>query len=397
MSIRQLNHLDVLRRVERSEITQVDAAELLHVTDRTVRRQVVELTKLGPSSLQHGLKGRPSNNSIPATEVKKIERILRVSYPDFGPTFANEKLVELHGIDRDTKTIRRLQILFGLFTPRKNSRPVVHRFFRVRRSIIGELIQFDGSYHDWFEGRGGTIEACLLLAVDDATSAIMDAQFALHEGVSPVMNFWLEYAGIHGIPKSVYLDRFSTYSMNMKLAAENPDTLTQFERSAKDVGMAVIHAHSPQAKGRVENKFGTLQDRLVKEMRLQGIETVAEANAYLRKVFIPAYNRKFAKVPAKAGNMHRMPSKSEHTEILPYIFCRRETRVIQNDFTIPYKTVRFQLLPTPRLAMRPKERVHVHELPSGSIHLFVRGKRANFHPLEQILAKSTVCQETLVA
>lgn len=387
MSLKQLDKLDVLRRVERGEITQVHAAALLRCTDRTIRRKLGLLERIGPASLTHGLKGKRSNNRISEREEKRIGRHLLARYPDFGPTFAAEKLEELHGISRDPRTVRRVQVLLGLWQPRSLVTPVVHRFFRVRRRSGGELVQFDGSYHDWFEGRGGLIESCLLLAVDDATGAIMHAAFALHEGVLPVMDFWLEYAGIHGVPKAVYLDRFSTYSMNMKVAAENPDTLTQFERAAKDVGMQVIHARSPQAKGRVENKFGTLQDRLVKEMRLRGIQSAQEANTFLLKTFIPSYNRKFAKRPADPGDLHRKPSTRELTEILPLIFCRKESRVIQHDFTLPYKKVRLQLLPTPRLAIRPKERVDVHEKPDGGLHLFLRARQVNYHVIEGIAAR----------
>lgn len=404
MSIRKLSHLDILRRTERSEITQRKAAMMLRVTDRTVRRQLVRLATEGPGFLQHGLKGQPSHNRIPDGETQKIERLLRERYPDFGPTFAAEKLSELHGIDRDPKTIRRIQVRLFLFTPRKASKKIEHRFWRVRRSTFGEMAQFDGSYHPWLEDRlldamGKPAELCLLLAVDDATGDILDAQFAEHEGVLPVMGFWLAYASIHGIPKGVYLDRFSTYSMNVKLAAENPDTLTQFERAAKEVGIEVIHAYSPQAKGRVENVFGTLQDRLVKEMRLRNICTVQEANVFLRKTFIPSYNRKFGRAPAAPGDLHRKPTGRELQDILPYIFCRRENRVIQNDFTLPYKTSWFQLLPTPRLAMRPKETVEVHELPNGSVNLFVRGKRANFHslPERQSNKKRTTTPQTLAS
>lgn len=385
MSLRQLNHLDILRRVERAEITQCAAAALLGVTDRTVRRQDARLAAVGPESLVHGLKGQRSNNRMPEKEEQKIVLLLGKQYPDFGPTFAAEKLLELHKVVRDPRTVRRIQVGLGLFSPRRLRVPVEHRTARVPRPSIGDLIQFDGSYHDWFEGRGGIVEACLLLAVDDATGGITSASFAAHEGVSPVMAFWLNYAGEHGIPRAVYLDRFSTYSMNMKVAAENPDTLTQFERAAKEVGMEVIHAQSPQAKGRVERKFRDLQDRLVKEMRLRGIASIAEANAFLAKRFIPSFNRKFARPPAKKGDQHRKPSEAELTDVLPFVFCRRESRVITNDFTFPYGKTRLQLLKTPRLTMRPKERVDVHELPSGDIHLFVRGRPANFRPAAERL------------
>lgn len=386
MSLKQLNHLDVLRRAERSEITQCQAAAMLAITDRTIRRQLVRLKTEGPAFLQHGLKGYLSHNKMPETERQKIEKLLRTRYADFGPTFAAEKLREEHAINRDPKTIGLIQARLGLFTPCKRLKKAEHRLWRTRRSIFGEMVQFDGSYHPWLEGRlldtnGHPAKLCLLLAVDDATGNILDAQFADHEGVLPVMGFWLSYAHIHGIPKAVYLDRFSTYSMNMKLAAENPDTLTQFERAAKEAGLEVIHAYSPQAKGRVENAFGTLQDRLVKEMRLKNICDAKEANLFLRQTFIPSYNQKFGKAAAKPGNLHRQPGEQELIDILPFIFCRREKRTIQNDFTFPYKKTRLQLLPTPRLAMRPKEQVEVHELPNGSLKVLVRGRQANFHPI----------------
>lgn len=380
MSLQQLSHLDVLRQAERQDVTHIQAAKLLGVNEKTIRRQLIRLEEEGPGFLQHGLKGRVSNNHIPLKEEKEIEKRLFEKFQDFGSTFAAEKLDELYGIDRDPKTVKRIQVRLGLFVQNRRSRKVVHLQKRKPRSVFGELAQFDGSYHNWFEDRGGIHEVCLLLAVDDATSSILHGEFAQHEGVLPIMNFWLRYAGILGIPKAVYLDRFSTYSMNHKLAKENPDTLTQFERASKEVGMEVIHAQSPQAKGRVENKFGTLQDRLVKELRLRNISTVKNANEYLLKTFIPKYNKKFAKQAQKKGNLHRKPSKTELTDILPYIFCRKELRVIRNDFTISYKNEWLQILPTTRLAMRPKENVFIHELPDQTLRIFVRGKQANFRP-----------------
>lgn len=386
MTLKQLSRLDVISRAERREMTQETAARMLGVTDRTVREYLRRLKLEGPSFLQHGLKGRPSNNRIPDRERKRMESLLQDRYPDFGPTFAAEKLRELHGITRDRKTVLSVQVSLGLRKPKHAKRKAAHRAYRTPRPTFGEMVQFDGSYYVWLETRlldsdGSPVELCLLLAIDDATGNIMDAQFAPHEGVLPVMGFWLDYAGMHGLPKSVYLDRFSTYSMNHGLAKENSDTLTQFGRAAGEAGVEIIHAHCPQGKGRVERVFGTLQDRLVKEMRLAGIGTVESANVFLRGTFIPDFNRRFGREAAKRGDLHRRVSRRELTEILPYVFCRREQRVIRNDFTIPFKKDRFQLLPTPRLHMRPKERVDVHQLPDGDVRLLVRGKQANYHLL----------------
>jgi transposase len=383
MSLQQLNKLDILRRVERQELSQTKAAQMLGIVDRTVRRQLARLEQEGPGFLIHGLKGQVSNNRIPLKVEERIGALLKQKYPDFGSTFASEKLREIHHLDYDPKTIARIQKSLGLYTATRKATKVVYHSYRVRRALYGDLIQFDGSYHDWLEGRGSIDELCLLLAVDDATGKIVYAWFAPHEGVLPVMGFWLEYASLHGLPKQIYLDRFSTYSMNVKLAAQNPDTLTQFERAARDTGVEVVHAYSSQAKGRVENKFGTLQDRLVKELRLAGICTVEDANRFLQDVFIPDFNQRFGVEARHKGDLHRTPSKTELEDVLPYIFCRKDTRVIQNDFTISYDAAWYQLLPTPRLAMRPKDVVDVHKHPDESLSLLVRGKPASFLPLPE--------------
>lgn len=383
MSLKQLSKLDIIRRVEHRELSQVDAAKMLRVTDRTVYNYLQRLDEEGPGFLNHGLKGQISNNRIPLKVEERIGALLKSKYPDFGPTFAAEKLRELHGLDYDPKTVARIQKSLGISVVSRKTKQVTYRSYRVRRAMFGDLIQFDGSYHNWLEGRGGINELCLLLAVDDATGKIVHAWFAQHEGVLPVMGFWLQYAGIVGLPKQIYLDRFSTYSMNVKLAKENPDTLTQFERAARDTGVEVVHAYSSQAKGRVENKFGTLQDRLVKELRLAGISTVEDANQFLQDFFIDDFNKRFAVAARAKGNLHRVPSKTELEDVLPYIFCRHNTRVIQSDFTISYGALWYQLLPTPSLAMRPKDTVDVHEHPDESISLLVRGKQAHFLPLPE--------------
>lgn len=374
MSKQQLKVHDVLQRVERKEVSQVKAAQLLGVTDRTIRNRLDRLEQEGPASLIHGLKGEPSNNHLSESEERRISNILRGKYPDFGPTLAAEKLSELHGIDRDPKTIRRIQIAEGLWDTKSRKAAEVHRVWRLRRESLGELIQFDGSYEWWLEDRY-PVKLCLLAAIDDATGKILQASFVPHEGVLPVMGFWTEYAGISGLPKAIYLDRFSTYSMNVKDARENQDTATQFERAAKELGIDVIHAHSPQAKGRVERLFRTLQDRLVKDLRLAGVRMPEEANRFLSDVFIRRFNERFGRSPAKSENLHRKLSEREKAG-LPLILCRREVRTLRNDFTIPFRHMWYQLLPTPRLARRPKDEVQVHELPCGKLRLLVRGKDA---------------------
>jgi transposase len=376
MSHRQLKMLDILERVRRRELSQVKAATLLEVTDRTIRNRIDRLEREGSASLIHGMTGQTSNNRLSETEEQRIADLLKRHYPDFGPTFAAEKLRDLHGIDHDPKTIRRIQIAEGLWDPKTRSAIEAHRSWRLRRATLGELIQFDGSYEWWLEDRYPT-KLCLLAAIDDATGNILSASFGPHEGVLPVMGFWSDYARIHGLPKAIYLDRFSTYSMNLKDAKENQDTATQFERACNELGIDVIHAHSPQAKGRVERLFRTLQDRLVKELRLAGIRTLEEANRFLKEAFIPRFNERFGRSPVDPSDLHRKLSDPELTT-LPRMLCRRETRTLRNDFTIPFRHTWYQLLPTPRLALRPKDKVTIHELPDESIRLAVRGKDVLF-------------------
>jgi len=372
MSKKHLNIHDILGRVMRKEVTRVKAANLLGVTDRTIRRKLDRLEREGPASLVHGLVGKTGNRHLPKPEEKRIADLLKERYPDFGPEFATEKLREIHGIDRDPKTIRRIQIAEGLWDPKSRKALEVHRSWRLRRENLGELLQFDGSYEWWLEDRYPT-KLCLLAAIDDAAGTILHASFAPHEGVLPVMGFWREYANIHGLPKAVYLDRFSTYSMNVKDAKENQDTATQFERACNELGVEVIHAHSPQAKGRVERLFRTLQDRLVKELRLAGVSTPEEADRFLQKVFIPRFNERFGRSPAKPADLHRKLSERELSGLLR-ILCRREVRTLRNDFTIPFRYTWYQILPTPRLALRPKDMVIIHELPDESLRFTIRGK-----------------------
>jgi hypothetical protein len=270
----------------------------------------------------------------------------------------------------------------GLWKPRKVKRRE-HREWRQRRSNYGEMQQFDGSYHNWFEGRNEVViglEQCLLLSVDDATSGITYAKFDEHEGVFPVFDFWLKYLRIHGKPMSIYMDRFSTYSMNQKLAKENPDTLTQFQRAMRELRIEPILAHSAEAKGRVETMFGTLQNRLVKEMRLKKINTIEQANEYLLNEFIPWYNTKYAIKPRAKVNLHNKLTTQEKNK-LDSIFTKQKTRTIQNDFTINYDTKWYQLTKQQPVTIQKRDKVTIEEKRDSSIKIRLRGKHLNYRPI----------------
>lgn len=389
MSKQDIDRHDVLKRLVRKEIKRSHAAKLLSLTVRHVTRLKQAVITFGASALIHKQRGKPSHNRLPEKERTKIVMLLKERYADFGPTFAAEKLCEIHKIHRDPKTIRAIQIQAGLWKPHRSKTKEEHRSWRQRRAAYGEMEQFDGSYHDWFEGRGGITEACLLAAIDDATGKIVEAEFAPHEGVFPVFTFWKRYLEIHGKPRQIYMDKFSTYKMNSVAAKDNPDLKTQFQRAMIALHIEPIFAQSPQAKGRVERLFDTLQDRLVKEMRLANITTVPEANRFLKEKFIPWFNQKFSVEPASSSNMHQMLTEKEK-KILPSVFSRQETRTVQNDFTFSFQNRWHQLTAQQPATVCKKDEVVVEEHLDHTIHVRLRGKELNYVLLSERPKKTPV-------
>jgi len=379
MSKKELFCYEIIQQLVQRKINGTEAANILGVTVRHVRRLKQRVKEGGASALAHALRGKHGNRRLPTAERERIEKLVSKRYADFSPTFAAEKLLEQHRIDHDPKTIQTIMVEAGLWKAKKKKREI-HRSWRERRARYGELVQFDGSYHHWFEDRADMGEICLLAAIDDATSAVTDAQFADHEGVFPVFGFWKRYVATIGKPLAIYLDKFSTYHMNHPLAKENPDTLTQFQRAMREMRVEVISANSPQAKGRVERLFGTLQDRLVKELRLQNISTKDRANEFLRKVFIPKFNAQFA-VPANApGNVHR-PLSALETRHLPSIFSKQTERTVQNDFTISFNSQWFQLTANQPATVRKQDVVTIEEYLDGTTKIQLRGKYLNYKPI----------------
>lgn len=377
MSKRDIDRHDVLMRLIRKEISRSHAGELLHLTVRQVVRLKQGIIKHGAPALIHGQRGKPSHNRLQEEERMKIVLLLKEKYSDFGSTLVCEKLRELHNINHDPKTIRAIQVTEGLLKPRRLKRTEAeHRSWRQRRCAFGEMEQFDGSYHNWFEGRGGIDEACLLASIDDATGRLTQAEFAPHEGVFPVFAFWKEYLETHGKPRQIYLDKFSTYKMNSIEAKNNPDLKTQFQRAMTELHIEPLFANSPQAKGRVERLFDTLQDRLVKEMRLQDISTVEEANTFLKETFIPWFNERFSVLPVSQSNLHQTLSEKEQNN-LSSIFSRQETRVVQNDFTFSFKNQWYQLTKTQPVTICKKDEIIVEEHLNHTIHIKLRGKELN--------------------
>ncbi len=377
MSSKELKKAEIIARVMAKELSSVGAASLLGVTDRTVRR-LKNIVRLGGSdALAHRTRGRVGNHRIPLKERKRIEELLVSRYHDFTQTFAAEKLAEIHGFDRDPKTIGRIMVELGLKEPKRTAQAVTHRHWREPRASFGELVQFDGSYHHWFEDRGGTGELCLLAAIDDASGRVLSLSFREHEGVLPVLGFWKEYALQYGLPQGIYVDKFSTYKMNQETILENPDVKTQFARVMENLRVSVVFANSSQAKGRVERLFKTLQDRLVKELRLQGISTVEKANRFLTDVFVSDFNRRFARLPRETGDLHR-PLTVQERHRIDNLFCREDERVVQHDFTISHEAIWYQMLATPGIAIRPRDSAIVRTHVDHQVSIAIRGRTTSF-------------------
>lgn len=386
MSQKELNRYEVIKRLMRKEINGTEASRILRLSLRQTKRLKVKTLKHGLQGLIHGNRGKPGNRRLPDKERKQIIKLLRRYYDDFKPTHASEKLEEGHGIKHDPKTIRAIMVSEGLWKPRRGKKKATHREWRQRKSFFGEMEQFDGSYHNWFEERLPG-KQCLLLAVDDATSALTHARFGQHEDILSVFTFWQEYVKKHGKPVSIYLDQFSTYKMIQPVARENEDSKTQFERAMQELGIETITAYSAEAKGRVETTFGTLQDRLVKEMRLKEISTIKEANTYLIKEFIPWYNAKYALKARGEADLHKQLTRKEKKQL--HITLSKQTpRTIQNDFTISLEKQWYQILPTKGVAIHPRDKMIVEERIDHSINMRLRGKYLNYKLIAKTLNRA---------
>lgn len=377
MSQKEVDRHGIIKRVIDHELNGTEAARLLNLSVRQIRRLKSVVRNKGARGLVHGNRGKPGNRRLSDEERERISFLLHKHYPDFKPTFACEKLSKCHNIIHDPKTIRAIQIREGLWKPRKKKVGSKHRSWRQRRSCYGEMEQFDGSYEYWFENRGP--KCCLLASIDDAMGTVTKAVFGKHEGVAPVFTFWKEYLEEYGKPRSIYMDKFSTYKMNCKEAKDNPDLRTQFERALNELQIEPIFANSPQAKGRIERLFQTFQDRLIKEMRLAHVSTPEEGNIFL-ETYLPIFNKQFGVEATNPSNLHTKLNKKEF-EKLPSVFSRQETRIVQNDFTVAHNTHWYQLTEKQPVIVCRRDKVVVEEHLDESIHIRLRGKYLTYKVL----------------
>jgi transposase len=376
MTQKELSRYEVIKKLIRKEINGTQAAKQVGLSIRQVKRIKARVIKEGAEGLIHKQRGKSSNRKIPKEKIQRIEKLIKEKYYDFGPTLAKEKLEENHHLKVGKETLRLLMINWGLWKPRPRKKNKEYRSWRQRKEYYGEMEQFDGSYHSWFEDRAES--CCLLASIDDATGIPTKLKFVHWEGVREAFDFWKGYLLKHGKPLSIYLDRHSTYKQNQKSVFDDPKALTQFQRAMeRDLEIKIIHAHSPQAKGRIEIRFNNFQDRLVKELRLAGISTIPEANRFVEEVFIPKFSEKFGVLPQKKGDLHR-PLTDYEKENLDRIFSIQESRFVNNDFTVRYKGKWFQLLENQPVLVRKKERVQIEERISGQIFISLRGKYLNY-------------------
>ena len=356
-----------MQQLRYKEIRQKQAAEMMGISIRQVQRLVEQFEIKGEKGLVHGLRGRPSNRRLPECWKEWILREYRQGYLGFGPTLASEKLKEGHDMPVHRETLRRWLLEKGLWQRQRKSRNH-HRRWRHRRACYGEMVQVDGSHHDWFEGRGP--KAVLMAYVDDATGEVF-ARFYDHEGTRPALDGLRSYIRKHGIPATLYMDRHRAYGHGVKSA---------FGEVLNRLGIRLITAHSPQAKGRVERLFKTLQDRLVKEMRLQRIKTLEQANQWL-PTFLKTHNARFRKPPERSGNFHEPLPR--HTN-LDSIFSIRRLSFLRNDNTVCYKNQLYQMLD--RWKDSRAKKIQVEERLNGSIRFTYRGRKLSYQTLKPTVA-----------
>jgi transposase len=335
MSERDLQRIEVLSKVVERRMTIVSAAHILALSPRQVRRLLERLQTDGAAAIRHKARGRPSNNRISGGVRDYALAIVRERYADFGPTLAAEKLTEQHGLTVSRETLRQWMAEAGLWLSRKQRRSFHQP--RLRREAYGELVQIDGSDHRWFEDRG---EPCsLLVFIDDATGKLMQLRFVRSESAFSYFEALELYLQTHGCPVAFYSDKHSVFRV-ARQEARNGQGMTQFGRALSELNIEILCANSSQAKGRVERANRTLQDRLVKELRLAGVATMDEGNAVLPG-FMERYNARFARIPARPADLHRPLNVPLNR--LREILCRREQRYVGAQLTFSYERKRIML------------------------------------------------------
>jgi len=368
---KELRRLHVIHRVLNGEITQVKASEMLSLSERQIRRIVKRIGQEGDIGIVHKSRGKESRRKLPEKLTERVIYLYKQKYQGFGPTLFSEKLAELEDIHISDETARKWLIEAGQWEKGRKKRQ--HRQWRQRKEYYGEMVQMDGSHHDWFEGRGS--ECVLMAYIDDATGKVY-CRFYEYEGTIAAMDSFKRYIKKYGIPMSIYFDKHTTYKSPAEPTIEEEingqEPLSEFGRALKELGVQRIYAHSPQAKGRIERLFKTLQDRLIKEMRLKGIKSIEEANKFL-KTYLPKYNKKFSLKAHRSEDLH-MPVPEGID--LDAILCIKTVRTVRNDNTISYQKELYQI----EEVMAGKI-VTVTERIDGTMRILYQGRKLKFRQI----------------
>ena len=380
MGQKELLRSKTLEMVRQGKMSLIAASSTLRISYRQAIRLYAKYRREGDAGLIHGNYGKPSNNRITEKIKGKILEAYKQKYCDFGPTFACEKLSERDGIKIPVSTLRRILITEGLWKRKKRSRE--YRSRRERKAYFGELIQFDGSHHRWFEERGGV--CCLMTMIDDATN-IRYAQFfeqETTESAMTVLSYWIKK---YGIPERLYCDKKNAFVLtrepsDKELLAGITKPKSHFGRVCEKLGIEVIPANSPQAKGRVERNHGVDQDRLVKELRLTGISTIREANRFLEETYLPQMNRKFSRPPSSPCDRHVPIGKVNLHEIMSFEY----ERTVSNDYVVRFNNRLIQILKTNKFLPRPKDNVIVRILLDGQFQIIFKDSKLHFKEINQI-------------
>jgi hypothetical protein len=376
MSHQELDRLEVIQRVIERKLAQEAAATTLGICSRQVKRLVARYRRQGPAGIVSGKRGEPGNHRLPRSYTDEIVALVRERYHDFGPTLAREKLLERHGLTIGRETLRGLMREAGLWQTRSARRKAIQQP-RTRRSCYGELIQVDGSEHRWFEDRG---PMCTVLTyVDDASSRLQLLRFVDGESTFDYMEAAKEYLRRYGKPVAFYTDKHTVFHNN-KRSGVGGTSMTQYGRAMHELGIDILCANTPAAKGRVERAHGTLQDRLVKEMRLEGISTIEAANAWI-DTYLDDYNTRFAKAPTIPVDVHR---PIQPYEDLDDIFTWQEARTLSASLTIQYDKVLYLVEPTEENQKLAGKRVNVVDYPDGRIAIRYESRNLTYRPFDKL-------------
>src|SRR4051812_37749346 len=376
MSAVELDRVEVIRRVLEGRLSQVNAAVQLDLSSRQVRRLCREYEESGPIGLASRKRGSPSNHRLPAELEERAMGLVRERYADFGPTLACEKLLELHELRVGKETLRKWMIRGGVWLPRDQRALVAHRP-RHRRDCLGELVQIDGGPHAWFEERGPVYT--LLVYVDDATGRLMELRFVEVESAFDYFASTRPYLERHGKPVAFYSDKHSIFRVYHEGSTGRARGVTQFGRALTELNIDIICANSPQAKGRVERMNKTLQDRLVKELRLRGIAAMEAGNAFLPE-FMADYNQRFGRTPKNAHDAHRPLCGDED---LSRIFTWQEERRMSRNLVVHFKRVSYLVEPGPETLPFAGKRVRIFQWEDGRVEIRCEGRLLPYSPFDK--------------